>query len=197
MRMRTIQQSGSRSSTGKVFDAGELANVSCREGYAAPPRGLFLSCSKTAGAILVELVTGEADGGGENTRRFHVDGKGIWLSVAGWRYAKLTILGIPADFTLRYTWLTEPPVSSVPYAGLLWTRSAVGDSGVAIPDGAVGVTTDRNEAGAVWRQTDATGNFDIPAALVAGTRTQVRGSSLVYAAPLGAALVLCWEIEVI
>lgn len=197
MSKRTIQPSGTRSKIGKVFDAADFPDTTIREDYPAPPHSLYLTVDKTAGAALVDLTLGEGIGGGACTRRFHVDGRGVWLSVAGWRFVKLDIVNIPAGVTLRYTWLTQPYASGSLVAARFWQTVAAGALSAPMPDGAVAVTPDRNEAGAVWRQTDGAGTFDIPAALAAGNRTELRGSQLVFAAPLGAPLVLCWELDLV
>lgn len=192
---RKIQASGARSTKGKLFDVGEMSDVRIRAGYDATPHSLFLMVDKTAGAALVHLTVGESEGGAEHAVDFHVDGRGVWLSVAGWRYCKVEITSIPDGMTLRYTWLTEPHVSSVQAAARFWQIVPAGAASTPIPSGSIAVTPDQNVAGANWTTNDGTNVFNIPASLVAGTRTENRGGQLTYAAPLGAPLTLCWELE--
>lgn len=214
--LRTIQPSGTRSTVGKVFEAGDLHAVSCRADvnaddprgdYAvndrqARPHSLYIARNGTgnngpgsAAVILVQLTLGEGEGGALQIRQFHVGSRGTWLSVAGWRYVKLEILAIDADDTLGYTWNTEPapfPGSVAP--AFFYEILPAATASRVVPPGMVAVSASAAAAGAFWRSILGASTFTIAANITAGGRSQVLGGQLMFAAPLAAPLTLAWEL---
>lgn len=197
---REIQPSGTIPRTGKVFDAASLCTVNVRSEAVTPglgrPRGLFLTTSRQDKAVEVRLFLGEGTGGAEAGRTFHVDGRGVWLSVVGWDYAKLEILNIPDDVILSYAWLTEPP-PSLTVVPRWFQTVAIGNGSTSVPFGAFAVTPDQNVVGATWSTFDGANTYVVPAVLTAGVRGETSGTVLVYAAPLAAPLTLCWSLALV
>ena len=198
---RQIQPSGSIPSTGKLFDAGSFCTISVRDGAVVPglgrPRGLFLTLSRQYGCAEIRIILGEGTGGAEAARTFHLDGRGLWLSVVGWDFAKIEVLSVQDGVQVSYAWLTEHPPSGAAVVPKWRQTVGAGSASSSIPFGAIFVTPSRNEAGAVWVTSDGTATYTMPASLVAGVRVEVSGAVLTYAAPLATPLTLEWSYALV
>lgn len=185
--MYQIQPSGTRSSVGKLFDA-TMDDIEVR---GQKPRSIFLAVQ--GGSAVVRIRVGEGEGGAEITRSITLTPRGAWLSIAGWSIVTIEVTALSAGAIVTYCWLTVC-APTFERAARSYQTLAAGTASVVIPDGAVGVTPDRAEAGASWETVDGTGTYTIPAILTAGVETTCRGRRLLFAAPLGSALTLAWEI---
>ncbi len=177
--MTTFRASGSRGTTGTLFEAGVDRYVPVDStGTTSPAAGLVLSL-RSGDVAELEIEVGRPGGGGLARRRVTLTRSGAWLSCAGWDTARASVTWLAAGTVVTYAWTTWPPPSEFP----LSLVEAVGAGERAIPDGAIDVAVNVDDAAWFWRTPLAT-TLDVAAPQVAdGSLRPVLGARAVPSVP--------------
>ncbi len=152
-------------------------------------RGLILRVSGGPAARVL-ITAGKPWAGSEDTRTCTVTNTGVWLSIAGWTFVKVEVVGVGSASTfVEYAWTSDQSPGTVP---LLFIETLQG-AATSVPRGARTLTPAAADAGFLWRtDQDGAGGLDVPVALAAGVETPVKGARYVLA---GGAIVGCWTLD--